>query len=174
MLICQVAPLLQIFLLKACITNPKEQSSSWEANRSSAGQKIPCILWNSEVHYRTHNNLCTSVRATCYAQFIVHPTILRELRIVKNREAKKGILTTNWQTACCDIYYKTTVDLYGVHLCHHTDTLCFFEPTAVIQGKITVIIIIIIIILHKLGPVRPVSTSQNIPTHKTGPRTVKK
>jgi hypothetical protein len=27
-----------------------EQSPSWEANRSSAGQVIPRILWNPKVH----------------------------------------------------------------------------------------------------------------------------
>ena len=31
-----------------------EQSPSWEANRSSASQKIDLILWNRKVHYRTH------------------------------------------------------------------------------------------------------------------------
>ena len=31
-----------------------EQSPSWEANRSSASQEIPLILWNLNVHYRIY------------------------------------------------------------------------------------------------------------------------
>jgi len=31
-----------------------EQSPSWEANRFSAGQEIPRILWNQKVQYRLH------------------------------------------------------------------------------------------------------------------------
>ena len=31
-----------------------EQSPSWEANRFSASQEIPCILWDPKVHYCIH------------------------------------------------------------------------------------------------------------------------
>ena len=36
------------------LSHSMELSPSWEANRISASQEIPCILWNSNVHYRIH------------------------------------------------------------------------------------------------------------------------
>ena len=35
-------------------TYSTDQSTAWEANRFSASQEIPHILWKTEVHYRIH------------------------------------------------------------------------------------------------------------------------
>ena len=43
-------------LLTYLITYFMEYSHSWEANRFSASQEIPRILWNPKVHYRIHNS----------------------------------------------------------------------------------------------------------------------
>ena len=45
---------LLIYWLTYLLTYSMEQSPSWEANRFSASQEIPCILWNPKVHYRNH------------------------------------------------------------------------------------------------------------------------
>ena len=44
------------FLLTYLLTHSMEQSPFWEANRFSASQEIPRILWNPDVHYRSHKS----------------------------------------------------------------------------------------------------------------------
>ena len=41
-------------LITYLLTYSMEQSPSSEANRFSASQEIPCILWNPKVHYCSH------------------------------------------------------------------------------------------------------------------------
>jgi len=41
-------------LLTYLLTYSMQQSLSWEANRFSASQEIPSILWNPKVHYHIH------------------------------------------------------------------------------------------------------------------------
>ena len=36
------------------LTHFMAQSPTWEANRFSASQEIPCILWNPKIHYHIH------------------------------------------------------------------------------------------------------------------------
>ena len=42
------------YLLTYLLTYSMEQSPPWKANRFSASQEIPRILWNPKVHYHIH------------------------------------------------------------------------------------------------------------------------
>ena len=57
-LVFYLAALLFTYLLTYYVlTYSMEQNSSWEANRFSANQEIPCILWNLTIHYCIYKSL---------------------------------------------------------------------------------------------------------------------
>ena len=64
------------------LTYSMQHSPSWEANRFSASQEIPCILWNPKVHYRIHTSPHLSLSSVSSIQFM--PSTSQFLKIYLN------------------------------------------------------------------------------------------
>ena len=63
-----------------------EQSPSWEANRFSARQEIPGILWNPKVHYRFYKRPApVSILSQINPVHTPHPTSWRSVLILSSR-----------------------------------------------------------------------------------------
>jgi len=55
-----------------------EQSPSWQANRFSASQEIPHILWNTKVHYHIHKTPPpVPIQNQINSVHVLHPTSWR-------------------------------------------------------------------------------------------------
>jgi len=61
-----------------------EQSPSWEANRFSAAEEIPHILWNPKVHYRTHKLPPPLSWASSIQSISPHPPSWRSILILSS------------------------------------------------------------------------------------------
>ena len=65
------------------LTNYMERSPAWEANRFSASQEVPRILWNLKVHYRIHKcrppvPILSQINPV-HGPPLPHPTLLRSV-----------------------------------------------------------------------------------------------
>jgi hypothetical protein len=85
-------------LLSNLLTYTMKQSPSWEANRFSASQEIPRILWNPKVHYRTHKRPPPVPIQSTYP----HPTSWRNILILSSHlrlGLPSGLLSSDFVTS---------------------------------------------------------------------------
>ena len=100
----QVVPGTYLFayLLTYLLTYVIWHSPSWEANRFSASQEIPRILWNPNVHYRFHNSPPpVPILSQIDPVHTPHPTFWRSILILSSHlrlDLPSGLLSSGFPT----------------------------------------------------------------------------
>ena len=82
------------YLLTYLLTYSMEQSRSWEANRFSASQEIPRILWDPKVYYRIHK--CPPPAPILNQLNLVYIPIYRFLKIHLNIILPSTLGSSKW------------------------------------------------------------------------------
>jgi hypothetical protein len=87
--------LIYTVILTYLLNYSMEQSPSWEANRFTASQEIPRILWNPKVHYRTYKYPPPTVPILSHLA-LVHTTTSQFLKIHATHSTLKPVPTLPW------------------------------------------------------------------------------
>ena len=94
-----------------------EQSPSREANKSSATEEIPRILWNPKAYYRIHNSLLpVSILCQIDPVRVSHFTFLRSILILSSQlrlGILSGLLPSSFPTKTL---YANLLFLYVLHV----------------------------------------------------------
>jgi hypothetical protein len=95
------------YLITYLLTHSMEQRPSWEANRFSASQEIPRILWNQKVHYRIHK--CSPpVPILNHIDPVSEPILLLKIRtftpVLTQQSCTRSGVPSFWLKVCSALF----------------------------------------------------------------------
>ena len=104
-------------LLTSLLTYSMEQSPSLEANRFSASQEVPRILWNLKVHYCIHK--CPTPVPILSQIDPIHAPTANFLKILLNIILTFKPVSTNWWALSLRFPHQNTVNVSPLpHTCY--------------------------------------------------------
>ena len=165
------------YLLTYLLNYSMEQSPSWEANRFSASQEIPRILWNPEVHYRSHNSfLPVPSHPTSWKSILLLSSHLR-LGLSNSLFPSKPCihlspLRATWSTHLILLHFIAR-KIFGEHYRSLSSSLCNFLHSPVISSLLDPNILYRTLFSNTLSLASSPNMSDQVPhPHTTGKITV--